>query len=153
MKFTKEEINLCKQIAEKHREKNDKEAKELKVGLYIWQEFSKSVQIIYRLDEKEKDIYTIVPKTGSRKLLYWNNLEGGWLTPLWTISDCLEFLEKKGLLDDWSIDKEWDEDANQTGNICFWWKPSPKGKDRYTLGKTPREACLKAVLAVLEEAK
>ena len=137
IKFTPEEINLCEQIAEKHR-------RNLKIGMYVWRKFCKSVQLIYKLDKEDKEIYTVILKGSTRNHLYWNNMEGLWLIPLWTISDCLEFLQEK--TNEVDVIELW-----RTGRKLKWfcrlenhkWKP----------GKTPLEACLKAVLAILEEKK
>jgi hypothetical protein len=111
MKFNKEEISLCKQIAEKHR-------KEIKYGDWFLNEGGFAKVWPYR-----------------------HNCERTDVIPLWTISDCLEFLQKK-------------EDVIElvvTGKhlrwFCRW------GNRKMRSGKTPLEACLKAVLAVLEEGK
>ncbi|MBA7679675.1 hypothetical protein ES703_87977 [subsurface metagenome] len=141
MKFTKKEIDLCKQIAEKKR-------KDLKIGMYVWRKFDKTIQLIYRLDKEDEEIYTVILKGEKLNHLYWNNLEGGWLTPLWTISDCLEFLRERGY---WA---RMDVDDYGQGNIWIFskkiqlstWQMYPN----YS-AKTPLEACLKAVLAVLED--
>ena len=137
--ITKAVISLCKQVAEK-------EGKDVVIGLYVWQEFYKSVRLIYGLDREENTIYTVTPKTGNFDKLYWNNLEGGWLTPFWTISDCLKFFEKIGL------------------NHEFKFKHFKLGGWRFTAednkyrkiggeGETRLAACLKAVLAVVGEGK
>ena len=144
IKFTKEEVGLCKQVAEKYR-------KDLKIGMYVWRKFCKTIQLIYKLDKEDKEIYTVILKGNKLNHLYWNNLKGGWLIPLWTISDCLEFLRER----DWCLYKliEWvggekfqcsiiNSSKNLGGRNCF---------DR--LGKTALEACLKAVLAVIKEEK
>jgi len=65
----------------------------------------------------------------------------------WTISDCLEFLKKKCqdhvlLIHDEGDEKEW-----------WLWMDEYKETQQVGSGKTPLEACLKAVLAVLEEGK
>lgn len=134
MKITKEEISLCRRVAEKHR-------KEIKYGdwyisidsrMYLWLSSS--------LFNKEF-VDSCEPKNQADKII-----------PLWTISDCLEFLKSKsfyGALSDIGsyyethyrkiiIGKN-DEDLSirvQSG-----------------ITKTPLEACLKTVLAVLEEEK
>ena len=94
-KFMPTEIDLCKKIAEK-------EMVDLKIGMYVYRKFDDSVQLICRLDEENKDIHTAVPKTEDSETkniglgrMYWNNLEGGWLTPLWQEHDCLEFLRER----------------------------------------------------------
>ena len=143
MKPTKEEISLCKQVAEKYR-------KDLKIGMYVWQELSKVVQMICGLDEEERNIYLVVPETGNKKVVYWNNLEGGWLTPLWTISDCLEFLAERGF---WIIGLQQDEDEFSFGyaETDDLGMRTIEETHKWTEGNTPLEACLKAVLVVLEE--
>jgi len=124
MKFTKDEISLCKQVAEKHR-------KAIKYGDWFY--------------SKKAKLYWVWEKTFTRT----DNLDNHF--PLWTISECLEFLERRKILD-WSIDKDLDKNGKLTGNVCFWWElKSKKFEDNYTLGKTTLEACLRALLAVLEE--
>ncbi|TES91643.1 MAG: hypothetical protein E3J87_07370 [Candidatus Cloacimonadota bacterium] len=121
MKFTKEEISLCKQVAEKWRKK-------IEYGDWF-------------IDFNEVKLKTFSGK-GYR--------EEDWL-PLWTISDCLEFLEQKGFNHIFSFicykDGEWTFTAESSvvGN--------PFKKIRGEKAKTPLEACLRAVLAVLEEGK
>ena len=121
MKFTNEEISLCRQVAKRYR-------KEIEYGGWFLNEGGFAKVWPYRENCERIDVI-----------------------PLWTISDCLEFLDK--YTTDWSLDKDVDREARQTGKFSFWWMPSPKYKDNYRLGKTPLEACLKAVLAVLEEGK
>ena len=112
MKFTKEEISLCKQIAERHKKK---------IGYGDW---------YVNYDSKVR-IKTFSGK-GYRE-------EESML--LWTISDCLEFLgekfERLRFCDDGKVEVQiWLSDG-------FY----------YHIGKTPLEACLKAVLAVIKEVK
>lgn len=124
MKFTKEEISLCRQVAKKHR-------KDIKYGDWYWSKsYNKPLLAMdYGFKIKEQE---------------WSQV-----FKIWTISDCLEFLDKH--TNDWSLDKDVDEEGKQTGKFCLWWMPSPKHKDSYRIGETRLEACLKAVLAVLEE--
>ena len=120
MKFTKEEISLCEQVAEKYR-------KEIKYG--DWYYFKEKVHLIWAKPEPIMDDICI---------------------PLWTISDCLEFLGEKGR-DTIVIEIEPGWDVK-----CFAEKREVnKGYEHRVEGggKTPLEACLKAVLAVLEEGK
>ena len=122
MKFTKEEISLCEQIAEKH-------IKKVKYGEW------------YLLNGKP--ILCAYANEGFHKSLEAENK----IVPLWTISDCLEFLRKKCqdhvlLIHDKEDDVEW-----------FLWMDEYKETQQMGKGKTPLEACLKAVLAVLEEGK
>ena len=125
MKFTKEEINLCKQVAARHE-------KELEYGgWFIWDADEENKAYLWKHDYDPQ-----------------KSKEADQMTPLWTISDCLETLEKGG------YDKI----------LSFMYFP----KDRWVFvaesfivetpykkvrreGKTKLEACLKAVLAVLEE--
>ena len=111
MKFTKEEISLCKQVAEKHRKSFD---------------FGDSY---------------INPFNNVR--LHTFDKTPGHKFPLWAISDCLEFLVKKGILEfQLLFDDRCIKDKYQ---ICI------DNLKIFPAGKTPLEACLKAVLAVLEE--
>jgi len=141
MKFTKIEISLCEQIAEKHR-------RNLKIGMYVWRKFCKSVQLIYRLDKEDKEIYTVILKGKKLNHLYWNNLKGGWLTPLWALSDCLEFL--KGRNYDCIL---YSNRSQLRWYLKFNIYPLVSSMEILNGGKTPLEVCLKAVLAVLEEEK
>ena len=67
---------------------------------------------------------------------------------LWTISDCLEFLREKC---NHSVVLKHDEHDEQDG--WFLWLDEYHKTEKEGYGKTPLEACLKAVLAVLEEVK
>ena len=128
MKFTKDEINLCKQIAEKHK-------KEIERGNWILDEHSE-----VRLTERiQGEIISVGDNDSIRFISQYNPN----VTPIWTISDCLEFLEEKGL------------------NLYLQFMCFPNGNWRFAAednkyekvrgeGKTRLEACLKAVLAVLE---
>jgi hypothetical protein len=120
MKFTKEEISLCKQVAEKHR-------KDIKYGDWYWYEKVEKVYLctVRKIPDRHKD-----------------------RIPLWTISDCLEFLIEKGW-DDINIDiaPKWEiQCLAEKGLVAKGYECGVEG-----WGKTPLEACLKAVLAVLEE--
>ena len=119
MKFTKEEVSLCKQVAERHR-------KEIKYGDWSL---------------NEGGFIKVWP--------YRHNCKRIELIPLWTISDCLEFLKERGyrinlhenvLTDGIEITLNHPERVEDITNYIY-------------KGKTPLEACLKAVLAVLEEEK
>ena len=120
--FTKEEISLCKQVAEKHR-------KEVEARQYFYNNYLKKIQW-----SGEKSL----PKLS-------------WAIPLWTISDCLEFLRER----EW---RSYSFAFNENGeirelsivHIPFKFKVEHQ---IIVKGKTLLEACLKAVLAVLEEAK
>ena len=116
MKFTKEEVSLCKQVAEKKR-------KPFKWG--DWYYFKKKVHLIWSKPEPIMDDSCI---------------------PLWTISDCLEFLRERGIrfafyhdeIDKYYVDCGYDNKRQWSDIVAY---------------KTPLEACLKAVLAVVEEKK
>lgn len=108
MKFTKEEISLCKQVAEKYR-------KDIGYGDWTLNEGGFVKVWPYRHNCKRIDVI-----------------------PLWTISDCLEFLE---------------ENVNQVdvGQVkgekpyCYIYD-GLKGIEERFEGETKLEACLKAVL-------
>ena len=68
MKPTKEEISLCKQVAERHR-------KDIEYG--DWFEFKGDILL-------QKSMHR--PEMSDR------------CTPLWTISDCLKFLREEGFM-------------------------------------------------------
>jgi len=134
--FTKEEISLCKQVAEMHRTS-------IKKGAWI-------------IQEERADIPLLVIETISRSVIlnvgYETKFEARYedCVLLWTISDCLEFFKKRL----WKIEYWHDSfeiDWMEIGIICCVPDPDFVGKTIYRKGKTPLEACLKAVLAVLEE--
>lgn len=123
MKFTTEEIELSKKIAEKHM---------AEMGEGDW--------FIYE-DPKEKEGWSkpTLNKSGYQPQYgYSKNIL------LWQISDCLEFLEKKG------IGHIFNFMQFKNGNWRF-----TAEDERYTKilkeGKTRLAACLKAALAILEE--
>ena len=122
--FTKEEM-LCKQVAEKHR-KNIKRGdwyNDLNVG------------------DGNLDICNF------NQGVYWTYLnKNKKVIPLWTISDCLEFLRRRG-----HIFVFHDLRALKGNKIKL---PTSLILGKKTFGgNTPLEACLKAVLAVLEDKK
>jgi len=117
-KFTKIEIELCKQVAERHR-------KEIEYGDWYWS--SAYPKILLAMD------YGFKP----------NEQEFAGVFKIWTISDCLEWLMTKGT--DCGVfydpkDEIWKGYLTIIDQNCIAEK-----------GKTPLEACLKAVLAVLGE--
>ena len=134
MKFTDEEIRLCKLIAEKER-------KEIKHGDWIYH-------------EPYKNYFLVV-----NSVIFQYQIQGGkWFdkqkkesrkinTPLWTLSDAIEWLKKKGW---WArIDLGIDDTR-----IYMFHEDLPfKNWNKYPMykGKTFLEACLKAVLAILKE--
>ncbi len=148
MKFTKEEIALCKKIAEKHRKEIDEGDW---VVLYweskIGESWVFSVDHIERDDKTDKPI-CIKKWDGDHKMM---SIGFDEVLLLWQISDCLEFFQERALyLDGLSqIDEE--------EYMCIICETDELGvvKNQASVktleGKTPLEALLKAVLAVLEE--
>ena len=130
MKFTKEEISLCKQIVGKHR-------KEIDLGDWIIQKNKTYPEVVYCIYTDDSELICT-----ELEVIYKKNC-----TPLWTIFDCLEFLREKGW---WPrIDFDTEETRIYTFHkdlSCKHWTKYPMYK-----GKTALEACLKAVLAVLEK--
>ena len=117
-KFTKEEIGLCRQVAESY-------VKAIQQGDWYYSKDLDGISYYYQIRTEMKPESHIIP--------------------LWTISDCLEFLREKCLdhvllIHDKEDKVEW-----------FLWMDEYKETQQMGKGKTPLEACLKAVLAVLEE--
>ncbi len=130
--FTKEEISLCKQIADKHR-------KPIKAGDYLYHTYTGCVRFYV---EGLSNIGTI-PRIEELKKV--KPITAHYAIPLWTISDCLEWLMTKGT--DCGVFYDFKDEI---------WKGYLTIIDQNiidTKGKTPLEACLRAVLAVLEESK
>lgn len=121
-KFTSAEIKLCQDIAKYWR-------KEIKYGDWF----------ICEADEYSRDYmgdgYSF--KKGDI-LLYGEHLPKEY-TPLLTLEDCLSFFREK------KYPIVIAEDKGE--GTC--WLPWIDGKDKEFIGKTPLEACLRAVLAVL----
>jgi len=109
MKFTKEEISLCKQIYRKHGEILDTKWKPSNLS---WKELAKMVKDAGEMQS-------------------------------WTISDCLEFLKMNFEALHWLHGNKTFQVEISSSTFCV----------THYRGKTPLEACLKAVLAVLEEEK
>ena len=129
MKFTKDEISLCKQIAEKHK-------KPIDYGDWYWHKIDEDVFL-----HSTKEAYPYVA-----------NVEHDYIIPLWTISDCLEFLEtrKSWRVSFLNTSKNINTSTSGESLVCFnYWDEQEKVIVKR--GKTLLEACLKAVLAVLEE--
>ncbi len=130
MKFTEEEISLCKQVAEKYRKK-------IKYG--DW--FLSNKVVILKNNFIRGTIH--IGRQAIEKFI-----------PLWTISDCLEFLSEKGFAvenlrqpgwKNWSI-------SIKHESVLHILNAKWTGKElEIRSNKTPLEACLKVVLAVLEE--
>jgi hypothetical protein len=79
IKFTKEEINLCRQIAGKHR-------KAIEPRQYFYNDHLEKIQWI-----------------GERSLP-----KQAWAIPIWTIPDCLEFLREKYFFESMLLQLIWD---------------------------------------------
>ena len=124
MKPTKEEISLCKRVAEKHRKK-------IKCGDWILRNGELRLNLDGKLawleDGKQDIIITITAKEE--------------IIPLWTISDCLEFLRRSPKIQ--TGERVWD-----IIKFKAYVSIRPFGTHK---GETVLGACLKAVLAVLEE--
>ncbi len=137
MKFTVDEITLCKKIAEKHR-------KEIKYGDWVgvWafphpftKRYIANTHVVMPDNKLTKKLHCL---NGVR--IFKKNV-----LPLWQISDCLEFLYER-----------YEEVGVES--LMDYWEASVylhrKIKDAEVIdakGKTPLEACLKAVLAIVEE--
>jgi hypothetical protein len=122
MKFTKEEIIICKKIWERQHRKT------IEYGDWLLNEGGFAKVWPYRYNCKRTDVI-----------------------PLWQISDCLEFIFERGLYllglcqsDECEFSFGYCE-TDEMGIV----KNEATIKEIY--GKTPLEACLKAILAILEE--
>ena len=133
IKFTKEEISLCKQVAERYR-------KDISDGDWIYHEPHNNYFLVVQYVILQYQLQT-------QKWFDELNAEHRKMNiPLWTISDCLEFLREKMFTYTLHfITKE-------RGYECILFKGHQR-KPQILIGKTPLEPCLKAVLAVLEEGK
>lgn len=119
--YSKEEINLCRQVAEKYR-------KEIVFGDWYSDYRDDSIGL-YQHEKPLKDRDKVFP--------------------LWTISDCLKWLkERYDDVDVGSIQGEWEVQVHDAYDRVH----HPEFLEDVR-GKTPLEACLKAVLAVVEEKK
>jgi len=127
MPITKEEISLCRQIAEKYR-------KEIIKG--DWWHRNKGenpgypAEVVLVIGEGTAAVFNDI---SNHKRLYHHGF------PFWTISDCLEFLDKRMYTF---------ERAVQLGSIFNVSFISVDGKQKKGSGDTMLEACLKAVLAI-----
>jgi len=132
MKFTKEEISLCKQVAEK-------QWKEIEYGDWIQHEGRKERVVLVDADImiEISDAY----------------IDKAHIIPLWTISACLQFLRERNFVYTCS-DHQGLLPRVKFPTAVEIARPtkSYRGKSLFH-GKAPLEACLKAVLAVLEEGK
>ena len=133
MTITEEEISLCKQVAEKHR-------KEIKYGDWYLTITTSPLD----KDDKEESIclnaekreINSIEETKKDRVFYNEYI------PLWTISDCLEFLEGKG------FDLDFDFTLFVSGNWRFI-ALAHEDKEVRGEGRTRLASCLKAVLAVV----
>ena len=126
IKFTKEEISLCKQVAEKHRKK-------IEYGDWYYSKHLKEALLQSPFINVVRDREII----NRDKNVFF----------LWTISDCLEFLQ--GKVGIWYELKGYKKGPPYDFLMDFTFK----AYDIEIKCETPLEACLKAVLAVLEEGK
>ena len=135
MEFNKEEISLCKQVAEKY--KKPLENFDLIIGTYL----SGKEFIGYFHEDLAKEKF---PKTRLDEIMVGLSETAkstSRLIPLWTISDCLEFLsEKYGS----NIDLHRNDKVLGGQWLC-------KIAGKVWSGKTPLETCLKPVLAMFED--
>ena len=154
MEFTEEEISLCKQVAEKHK-------KEIGHGDWIYIRKKRIICGIPLMEVCLVDGNYLIPKKDTMLMeKYLINEFGfsdegyrqisrlGWF-PLWTISDCLKFLRKK----DYRINLHENVLTNGIEVILNHPKRIEDITNYVYKGKTPLEACLRAVLAVLEEGR
>ena len=122
-KWSKEEISLCKQVAEEYK-------KPIEFGGWYTNRHD-NILLHNNIDWGDLNI---------------SHKEFGFI-PLWTISDCLLWLDER--YDDINIaklgDEEWELETQDAFDKVHHVNHVIK------IGKTPLEACLKAVLAVLEE--
>lgn len=137
---TKEEISLFEQIAERYR-------KEIKTGDYvIW---AGRNCLVIESGKNYRYIAVKWIKGREQRCVKYRWIEQKYVLPFWTIKDCLEFLRKRGW---WARIDFGIEDTR----IYTFHKDLPsKNWNEYPMykSKTPLEACLKAVLAVLKEKK
>ena len=141
MNFTKEEIALCKKIAEKHR-------KEVKWGDVVCGKDGVGIVATISTSVGGKKIVSIDCYQG--KIPHYEEQEES-IIPLWQISDCLEFLRNRRSIhgevrlayidhhDRWFV-HIFEENSPSTSKVIM-----------VESGMTPLEACLKAVLAIVEE--
>lgn len=101
--ITQPVIDKCKQIALHWRMEIYEGC-----GVAVWNGSLKKITcvgIIAELDEKEKEIW--IRSNGKNEHHYWNNLEGGWLISIPSISDCLTRLEELNFI--WYFQRNDDE--------------------------------------------
>ena len=132
--FTKTEIDLCRKVAEKWRKFSDE------WGNYVYDEKNKEVVLIQRFIRVKGKFVIFEDPAGEKEDVRHKCF------PLLSISDCLEWLRADG--------REYDVvvDCLQTAVIVKLYTPPPYQELVYKeSAKTPLEALLRAVLAILEE--
>lgn len=128
MDFTREEIKLCKQVAGKHR-------KPIEYGDWYYSKHLKEVLLQSPFINVVRD----------REII---NRDKN-IIPLWTISDCLEFLEEKER--SYRLENSNTHAYGKYYFACFMPSNHPDRRHGiYKYGKSVLEACLKAVLEILE---
>ena len=138
MKFTKEEISLCKQVAEKYR-------RVVEEGDYL--SFIDKTWLVYHTTGP----WISVISRGAKHAISTNLDDKNEWFPLWTISDCLEFLRDKVSGAHLVTLEVSSKEGNDKCACCIFDPSACDQKEYIFLGKTPLEACLKAVLALLWE--
>ena len=139
IKFTKEEISLCKQVAEKWR-------KEIDWGDIV--DGKKGIGIVATISVSPHGKKTIFIDCYQGKIPHYEEKEEN-LIPLWTISGCLEFLRERAFYLEGLC--QTDECEHE---ICISEMDDMgvvRHSERRFQGKTELEACLKTVKAVLED--
>jgi len=140
VKFTKEEISLCRQVAER-------EKKEINGGDWVITTIGRKEVIELVISQRKDSLYTIRTET-----IYGAVKNREELIPLWTISDCLEFLRDRAL---YLLGLNQSDECEFVCGFCEVDDMGMRTIDetaKWVEGTTPLEACLKAILAVLEEA-
>jgi len=132
-KFTPTEIDLCKKIVEKER-------KEIQRGDWVADE----LENICLVEKRFKTLLTINEDGDCAQYGYLDDLN---VVPLWQEHDCLEWLREKGF-EEFYVDRFCDGKVEAYG-----WHKDTFGKIDKQKGKAPLEALLRAVLAVMKEAK
>ena len=136
MKFSKEEVNLCKQIAEKRK-------KPLKLGDWMVVNFTQlRKEEVVLFDSKWAECPNRFPD-GSAVYDCSTDYYYKKYFPLWTISDCLEFLEEN----DFTYTFHFITKKRGYELILF---DGHQKRPQIFEGKTRKIPCLKAVLTVLE---
>jgi len=139
IKLTKEEVSLCNQVAERYR-------KDLHYGDWYIDTCKNSTPLVAgSVQIKKLKVGYEITK------LVQNNKK---VTPLWTISDCLEFLRERGFTIiqacEHPMSNEWIVEVNPYFSNAV----KIMGHKSFDVrGDTLLIACLKALLTVLEEEK